>query len=89
MLEKVEMTVNKFAMRVVGNALGSSISFAIMLAEPNPYAIMVRCLRPMRHKQYDMTWPAATEPCVHRGACGSPFLLLRKLSRFGRNGLDL
>jgi len=53
MLEKVEMTVNKFAMRVVGNALGSSISFAIMLAEPvasNPYAIMVRCLRPMRQQ---------------------------------------
>ncbi len=53
MNEKLEMTVNKFAMRVVGNALGSSIGFAIMLSEPvaaNPYAIMVRCLRPMRQQ---------------------------------------
>ena len=51
--EKVEMTVNKFAMRVVGNALGSSVGFAIMLSEPvasNPYAIVVRCLRPLRQQ---------------------------------------
>lgn len=55
MNEKVEMTANKFAMRVAGNALGSSLGFAIMLSPPvasNPYALVVRCFPSPCSKHY-------------------------------------